>query len=401
MLPVIRKSKLRRIALASQGLTRRQPFGNGIAASLRAIHHLGYLQIDTISVVVRAHNHILRSRVPNADESHVNHLLQNRQIFEYRFPVAAFRPIQDFRFTRLHAAASTSRDHGRVDLKMARLVIDRITAEGPLRSRDFEHAKRKSGGWWDWKPAKRALEQLYYHGDLMISGRDSFEKYYDLTERVLPAGVDVSEPSLEAFADYLIDTTLQANGFASYKSIAAGGRGIPVRRALVAELRARTDAGELVTFANVDGIQMWATADVLVNSPRTPRRVRILSPFDNAITQRERLREVFDFDYVIECFVPEPQRRFGYFCLPVMYADRLIGRMDCKSHRSTGRFEVKALYLEPEFSTRHAIEDLAIPMANELLAYASFDNCHEVTISQSEPATAKTILTKAIAAATA
>lgn len=394
----IDKGKLRRIALANQGLVKRQSFGRGLEATSRTIRHLGHVQIDTISVVVRAHNHILRTRVPNFESHHIDQLLKDRTIFESRFPVAAFRPIQDFRFTLLHARKFGSKAASKDAEAMMKRVLHRVRSEGPLRSRDFEDTRKKSDGWWDWKPAKRALEQLYFRGDLMISARDGFEKSYDLTERVLPSSVDVSVPTIEEFASFLVDTTLRSHGFATYRSFSSGGRhGVPLGGSVKAELKHRTETGRLAAFTADGGFRFWVDPRTLDREPpRILKNARLLSPFDNLVSQRERLLEVFDFDYQIECFVPEAKRRYGYFCLPILYSDRLIGRMDCKSHRNESRFEIKALFLEPEFASRKRLAELVDPLSAAIVDYAHFDNCNDVVVTESTPTLAKPMLTKAL-----
>ncbi|MCZ6617176.1 MAG: winged helix DNA-binding domain-containing protein [Gammaproteobacteria bacterium] len=398
MIEHIDRQKLRRIALVHQGLTKRQPFGLGLEATLRTIRHLGYVQIDTISVVLRAHNHILRTRVPNVENNHIERLLQDRKIFENRFPVAAFRPIQEFRFTMLHARKFRSKTFSRNTKTLMKSVLDRVTSEGPLRSRDFEDTRRKSAGWWDWKPAKRALEQLYFQGDLMISARDGFQKSYDLIERVLPSTVDVREPTIEEFANFLVDTTLRTHGFATYKSFSSGARyGVPLAGSVKEVLKHRTDAGDLRKITSDGGSQYWVKPQTLDRQPRrSAKTVQILSPFDNLVNQRERLSEVFDFDFQLECYLPEAKRRYGYFCLPIIYADQLAGRMDCKSHRDESRFEIKALYLEPEFASRKRFTELVDPLSRAMVDYARFDGCHEVFVTKSTPALAKTMLTKVL-----
>jgi uncharacterized protein YcaQ len=396
----IDREKLRRIALTHQRLGKRRPFGLGVEATSRTISHLGYVQIDTISVVVRAHNHILRTRVPNFQNDHIESLLQARKIFEYRFPVAAFRPMQDFRFTLPHARKFRAKASSREAKAMMKRVIQRIKSEGPLRSRDFADSRKKNKGWWDWKPAKRALEQLYYQGDLMIVSRAGFEKSYDLVERVLPSSVDSREPTLEEFASFLIDTNLRVHGFASYKSFSSGGRhGIPLGSSIKAELKHRTNTGDLEEFTTDTGARYWALPETLDHLPPRPSKtVQILSPFDNLVNQRERLSEVFDFDYQIECYVPEAKRRYGYFCLPILYCDQLIGRMDCKSHRDESRLEIKALFLEPAFTSRKRLAEVIDPLSSAIADFARFDNCNDVVVTKSTPPIAKTMLRKGLSA---
>ena len=189
---------LRRIALEAQGLTRSSPFGRGTGGAERALEQLGYVQIDTISVVSRAHHHTLYNRIPGYQPKLLDKLVAERRAFEYWFHAAAYLPMRDYRyalprmrrFKRGEMRWMRSRDQ-----KLMDQVLDRIRFDGPLRARDFEDPSHKHGGWWDWKPAKRALEQLFMQGDLMVAAREGFQKTYDLPERVLPAGVDTRIPS--------------------------------------------------------------------------------------------------------------------------------------------------------------------------------------------------------------
>ena len=204
-------------------------------------------------------------------------------------------------------------------------------------------------------------------------------------------------PSTEEFANYLIDTTLRAHGFATHTTFASGARHIPLRGTVKAELKRRTEEGKLRKFTNNQGVPFWVEPETLDGkTPRIAKTAQILSPFDNAVIQRERLLEVFNFDYRIECYVPEPKRRFGYFCLPIVYADQLVGRMDCKSHRAEGCFEIKALFLEAGFTSRKRVEELADPLSAAVVEYAKFDGCGEVVVTRTEPSLSKQLLLKAI-----
>ena len=281
---------------------------------------------------------------------------------------------------------------------MMKRVLARIKSEGPLKARDFEDKGRKRTGWWDWKPAKTALELLYYHGDLMIHARDGFEKYYDLTERVLPSQIDTSVPTIEEFCKYLIDSTVKAHGFGAYRTFSAGARyGVPLAGSLKKALQQATEAGELILSTSDSGDQIYMKP-AEGRSIRAQPVVRILSPFDNLVSQRERLAAVFNFDYQIECFVPEAKRQYGYYCLPILYGDQLVGRMDCKSHRDKSHFQIKALYLESGFTKRQAVEELATPLARAIVDYAQYDQCTSIEVTRCTPALAKPILTRALAA---
>ena len=359
--------KLRRIALESQGLLKNNHFGRGKAATLRAIEHLGYIQIDTISVVARAHHHVLWSRVDNYQPKFLDQLVRERKVFEYWFHAAAWLPMRDYRFALLRMSAIDG-DRSwfkNFDKKLNRHILERIQAEGGLRARDFEDDREGKQEWWDWKPAKQALEQLFMQGELLVTGRESFQKVYDLPERVLPDWVDTSHPTLDEFADHLIDTTLRAHGFATQKSITYLRKGKALRDTVNEILQARLANG-LLTSVTHNGCEYFLDPELLeARAPRSQKQVRILSPFDNAVIQRERGRHVFSYDYQIECYVPEAKRQYGYFCLPILYRDSLVGRIDCKAHRKHKVLELRSKHIEsrvddnfPE-AFRAAMEDFS------------------------------------------
>ncbi|MBU2239233.1 MAG: winged helix DNA-binding domain-containing protein, partial [Gammaproteobacteria bacterium] len=229
-------SRLRRLALASQGLLQASPFGSGLAGARKVVSHLGYVQIDTISVVERAHHHVLYSRVPKFAPAMTNQLLLDRDVFEYWSHAAAFLPIDDFRFSLPYKNAIKSGQthwYKDPDEKLMAELLARVTSDGPLRSRDIETKSSNSGaGWWDWKPAKKALEQLYMQGDLMVCNREGFQKTYDLTERVLPSHVDSTTPSLDEFASHLVDQQLRCHGLTSLKGLTYLRRNTGLRNAV-------------------------------------------------------------------------------------------------------------------------------------------------------------------------
>ncbi len=213
-------TRLRRLALSAQGLCKSSCFGLGLTATNRAIQHLGYIQLDTISVIERAHHHVLYTRVPNYKPEMLDKLLEKKQIFEYWSHAAALLPIEDFRYSLPYKHAIKSGQthwYKSPDKKLMRSLLARITTEGPLRSRDLENNAKNTAGWWDWKPAKKALEQLYMQGDLMVRDRQGFQKTYDLTERVLPSNVNASMPTTEEFAEHLITQQLRCHGLVSLK----------------------------------------------------------------------------------------------------------------------------------------------------------------------------------------
>lgn len=379
-------SRLRRLALAAQGLLHNQPYGRGLAGAREAINHLGYVQIDTISVVERAHHHVIHSRVPGFEPHMLNQLLINKDIFEYWSHAAAFLPITVFRFSLPYKnAIKSGQTHWfrSPDKKLMGELLARIRSDGPLRSRDVGASTIKRAGWWDWKPAKKALEQLYMQGDLMVSDRDGFQKTYDLTERVLPSHVNLKMPSMEEFAAHLVDQQLRCHGFASLKGLTYLRRNSQLRKAVNALVNERLAQGDLervkVSSGDVFILERGALERPL---PRLKERMLILSPFDNSVIQRERLRALFQYDYQLECYVPEAKRQYGYFCLPLLYRDAFIGRMDCKVHRKTSHLEIKNLYFEP-----HTFDEDRVVTAfvEAIIQFCHFQKSDSVSLNAVQP----------------
>ncbi len=380
--------KLRRAALAAQGLLKQSPFGRGRNATRAAIEQLGYVQIDTISVVTRAHHHVLHSRVPNYRPDHLDHLQRQGAIFEYWYHAAAYLPMGDYRFALPHMQGIRDGSERWIrsrDTKLMKNVLARVAAEGPLMARDFAAAGSGGKGWWDWKPAKRALEQLFMQGDLMVTGRQGFQKVYDLTERVLPAGTDTRMPSHQEMAAHLLEATLRAHGHVTPRVITYQRRGPALRAALKEILEERVAEGSLVRVLEPGGGLAYADARLLdTRSPPAPPRALLLSPFDNLVIHRERVRALFGLDYQLECYFREADRRFGYFCLPILYRDSLVGRADCKAHRRQGRFQVVHLHLETQAADR---DEAFLPaLAAAIRRFAGFNGCQDIQVSRVSPA---------------
>lgn len=396
----VSNTKLRRVALACQGLTKTHPFGTGIDATQRALEHLGYIQIDTLAVVARAHHHTLWTRIPGYRAEYLDTLVRQKRAFEYWSHAASYLPMRDYRFAlpRMIAARRGDSVFAKAEPKYMRHVRSRIDAEGPLKARDFKSAKKRRGSWWNWKPAKRALEQLFIRGELMIVARDGMEKIYDLTERVLPDYVDTSEPSLTEFADYLLRTSLTAHGFTSLKQLAHLRGGRALRQALEAAVLMKIETGEVVEIPLEEGPPIFADAQVLAGgTPRKSAVVRWLSPFDNAVIHRERVARLFDFHYRLECYVPAPKRQFGYFCLPILFGDQIVGRVDCKAHRQEQRLELIHLHIE----NFHAELDAFLPaFAASVTRFAAFNQCHEIDLRRVSPRAFSALIRRALATTT-
>ncbi len=379
-------ARLRGIALSAQGLLQAKPFGSGLAGARKAINHIGYVQIDTISVVERAHHHVFYSRVPKFKPAMTHQMMLDGDIFEYWTHAAALLPIDDFRFSLpyKHAIKSGQTHWYRTpDKKLMRELLARIRSDGPLRSRDLETNTKKRAGWWDWKPAKKALEQLYMEGELMVSKREGFQKTYDLTERVLPSHINTQLPDIEEFAAHIVDQQLRCHGFASLKGLTYLRKNADLRKAVKVLVNESLEQGILEQIQIKSGELFVIEAGGLERSlPRMSKRMSILSPFDNSVIQRERLKALFQFDYQIECYVPEAKRQYGYFSLPLLFRDKFIGRMDCKAHRKTRHLEIKSLHLE-----QHGFdEDLILAaFADAVAQFCDFQGCCSVSLTKAYP----------------
>ncbi len=369
-------SQLKQLALSKQGLLSQQSFGAGLSGTRSAIEHLGYVQIDTLSVVERAHHHVLWSRVPGYDPSHLNQLVSEHHIFEYWYHAAAYLPISDYRYALPHMTSirkGENRYYTNVDEHLMSEILARVSAEGALRLRDLDKENKRNGKWWDSGPGKRALGKLFMQGDLMVCGRNGMEKIYDLTERCLPDDIDLRVPTLSEYAAYLFDTTLRAHGVFTWKQLLHLKTGKPMRDAMREVLNARIEAGVVRAVCNADAPTIYVDIDALEQAPATDGALKVLSPFDNVVIHRDRLSSLFEFDYRIECYVAAPKRVFGYFCLPILYDDEFVGRIDCKAHRADQRLEVLSLHLEEDRSLDHG--QFFTALNDELQRFADFNKC--------------------------
>ncbi|MEK7355118.1 MAG: crosslink repair DNA glycosylase YcaQ family protein, partial [Bdellovibrionota bacterium] len=324
----------RRLLLHSHGLNRVAPFGLGPEGTLEALRRTGYVQIDTISVVPRAHHHILWSRVPDYTPKMLHDLQVEAKLFEYWSHAAAYLPIESYRFglPRMKRIRKTKHWFEK-DKKAMRAILSRIKREGPLQARDFEAPTgHKSGNWFQWKPNKKALEALFHEGRLVIRERRGFQKVYDLPERYLPSDIASVCPTGKELMRHLIESSMNANGFTTARM---AGYLRQIGKEITAELSAMFKRGDIVAV-EIEGMKdpAFSTPAILARlgeASLDESRVKLLSPFDNMVIQRAPLKALFDFDYQIEVYVPAPKRKYGYFSLPILRGDRFLGRVDTKA----------------------------------------------------------------------
>ncbi|GAA4172370.1 winged helix-turn-helix domain-containing protein [Sphingobacterium ginsenosidimutans] len=378
--------QLKNITLESQGLLRRSAFGKGKKAVLNALDHLGYLQIDTLSIVERAHHHTLWTRIPDYKTSYLDELVKEHQVFEYWFHAASYLPMKDFRFVlpRMLEVKQNESHYYNADPKMMQYIIDTIRAEGPKRARDFENETKKLGSWWNWKPAKIALERLFLQGDLMISEREGMQKTYDIAERVLPNDIDLTKPSSLEFAEYLVKTYLRAYGWTTVKQITHLKAGETIRKNVNGVLNALIE-DDIIEKVTIEGYPSVYVLRDLVDRriAKVREEINLLSPFDNAIIHRDRVQQFFNFDYRIECYTPKEKRQYGYFCLPILFGNTFIGRVDCKAHRKNRQLELIHLHIEKQQSID--FELWVEPFAEIIKKFATFNGCNSIKLTLVSP----------------
>jgi len=390
MTPVLPNSAARRLFLHLHGLGE-VPAGPAKGADLAAlIARIGFVQVDSIPTVERAHHMILAARRPAYRPPALKRLLErDRALFEHWthdasiLPVALF-PVWQLRFAR---DADRLRDNWKRWFRdgyeaQFDTILNRIARDGPVTSSDVGAGEaRGRGGWWDWHPSKTALEWLWRTGQVQITRRDGFQKVYDLTERVIPQEHRLPCPPVDAVVDWACSSALDRLGFATPGEICAYWNAITPQEARD-WCKAELAAGRVMEIAveGADGSRRHSLArpDVAAraaDAPAPPGRLRVLSPFDPALRDRARAERLFGFHYRIEVFVPEAQRRYGYYVFPLLEGAGLVGRIDMKARRDAGVLQVRALW--PEAGVRFGAGRLA-RLEVELDRMARFAGCDRV-----------------------
>jgi uncharacterized protein YcaQ len=379
----------RRIALAAQGLANDRPGGNITAGHVRrTIDRLGLLQIDSVNVLARAHYLPLFSRLGKYDSGHLDRLAwgrrSQRRLFEFWAHEASLLPVDAhplFRW-RMQSHAENSgegKDKLHVFRREKQAFIEEVRREiadrGPLAASDLSNGGVRRGPWWGWNDGKLALEWLFFAGVVTTATRrGSFERVYDLTERVLPRDVQgLPTPAADEAQRTLLRLSARALGIATETDLRDYFRlGVADTKARLAEL---VEAGELLAI-DVEG---WGKPAYLDPAARQPRRVEaraLLAPFDPLIWERDRTQRIFDFHYRIEIYTPLAKRKHGYYVLPFLLGDQLVARLDLKADRANSSLLVHAAHLEPG----HDAREVAGPLREELRLMADWLDLTKVTL---------------------
>ena len=409
MTPTYPLAAVRALALHTQGLSDPMRRGQrpGIDDVYSAVERVGWVQIDTLQVVRRAQYLTLWSRLGAYDPDHLDDLLfdggstspdNNRRLFEYWTHAACIIPLTQYRnviplmrrrgsgrggWHRKWAADPENR-------KFVRTLLERVQSEGAARPADFRTEKRAPGSWWNWDYAKIALEYLYDIGELAISNRVNFQRIYDVRDRVLPEWVDRTEPTEHEALSHLLETSMKAFGACTpvqvgdyfhmkrteskpiIESLISDGVFVPIR----ATLADRQEHDLLVHRDNLTLLEQAADGDL------KPRRTTFLSPFDSLFWARGRDMSFWKFEQVLECYKREPDRIWGYFCLPILDRDRLVGRFDPKLERSKGVLRLKKLHLEPGVRPSGR---LASSVSRAMRDFMRFHEATDLVIEHSDP----------------
>ncbi len=356
---MLTRQQISTIQLSTLGLLQSPPKNPSKSDVIKTINQIGMLQIDTISVVNRSPYLVLWSRLGNFDPAWLEQTHQDGELFEYWAHAASFLPIHDYPlFRRLMLERATHwwnvNEWVENHQEIIQFVLESIREKGPLKSSDFPRQSGKANGWWDWKDEKIALDMLWTKGELSIPYRKNFQRFYDLSENVIDRNLLTDVPDLATTNKLLVEKAIRSLGGTRQKWIADYYRRkqVDVAKSVKSLLEDKKiilfpsedfEEGILVHRDNLDLIDLVLKGDLTAN------HTTFLSPFDPLIWDRTRTKELFNFDYSLECYLPATKRKYGYFSLPILYYGSLVGRIDAKAHRKEGIMEIKNLHFESGF----------------------------------------------------
>ena len=387
----INTATVRFTMLAAQGLLNK-PVGQASPKDiLPAIRRMQYLQIDTIQAVHRSQHLVLWSRLGDFEPEWLDDLHQSGALFEYYAHSLCYLPVEDYPIFRGRMLNDDRVGNGWKKWALAhqdviQQVREVIEEHGPVCSSDFD-SETISTGWGAAKQEKLALQRMFSTGELMIPYRVKFQRYYDLRERVLPDWDDVRALDAQSAKEALILKTVQALGIAKldwlggyYYLLKTGMEEILSN--LVNEdrlLQVPVEGWDSPGYVHPD---QWRLVENCAESDLHPTHTTLLSPFDPLISDRDRTRVVFDFDYKMESFTPVKDRQYGYFCLPILHKGRLVGRLDPKAHRKRKHMEIKNIYLEPGVGVT---AELVIALQETLEAFTAWHGMESLEITAADP----------------
>ncbi|MDD9368516.1 MAG: crosslink repair DNA glycosylase YcaQ family protein [Acidimicrobiales bacterium] len=372
----------RRVALAAQGFADKRPTGRVDSRHFRRVlDRLATVQIDSVNVITRSHELVFFARLGAYDRTALNRWLwDSRQVFEYWGHEASLHPVARHPLLRWRMAGDHPwggiRASARDNPELVESALAEIAARGPVAIGDLDvhrQAPRQEASWWGWGDGKRVVEHLFFTGDVTATRRNGFTRFYVLPERWLPAEVlDLPTPDADDARRELLLIAARAHGLGTARDLADYYRiNVPASAQLLAGL---ADDGALERV-QVEGWSQPAYLHPEARQPRRRLRARaLLSPFDSLIWERDRTERLFDFRYRIEIYVPAAKRVHGYYVLPFLLDDLLVGRLDLKADRQAGVLRVRAAWGEPaaEAATPGGRDRVAAELATELTSLAGW-----------------------------
>ncbi len=355
--------------------------GNGSDRAGRIVNHLGYVQIDTLQVIERAHHHVLWTRFPEYKTVYLDELMQSKQIFEYWTHALAFVPMPDYRYylTRMRACYDPYDKWEKDRIKKYGYLLDPIknilNSDGALTASQIEKSMSVKP---DLRSIRSALDMLFFRGEIMISRQDNFQKIYNLTEKVLPDIMNQELPDQDELARFYINRAVQTLGIASEKEINTF-LGNVAKDDLSSVLLKMMNAKllEQCRIENTNGVYYSYPKKLHQIQSQSYGRCFFISPFDPLIIQRDRLKKLFDFDYRLECYVPPAKRVHGYFVLPILWGNQFVGRLDPKVDRKNKVLIIRNLAFEDEFSGNELFREAFV---KEMLRFADFHQCPTIIL---------------------
>ena len=389
-LPQLSLSAARHLHLAAQGLLKKPRRRAQPADILSTVQRMSLLQIDTINIVARSPYLVLFSRLGGYPSQWLDESLSKGELMEYWAHEACFLPRSDFALVR-HRMLAPEKMGWKYRLAWMlehaaeiEQLIAHIQENGPVRSADFEHPRKGTSGWWEWKPHKRHLEGLFTSGKVMVIERRNFQRVYDLTHRVMPHWDDERDQlSREAAEAIMLENSARSLGIFRSQWLADYYR---LRQPALKPLLEMWLQEQRIIPVMVETLgEMWLHEELLPLLPQAlegklqATHSTVLSPFDPVVWDRKRAEQLFGFSYRLECYTPAPKRQYGYFVLPLLHKGQLVGRMDAKMHRKTGTLEIIALYLEEGVRVTAALEKGLTLAISE---FARWQGAHDVTLGR-------------------
>ncbi len=357
----------KKIWMRHQGLHKSSAFGTGPKGTLNAIRQLGYVQIDTIHVIERAHHHILWSRVPNYRPQHLVHLQsKEKSVFEYWSHVLSYFPTESFYFQRLRMETNKVKPnkwYSSVSTMDRKRMLERIEADGPISIRDItdDILVEKDHEWSSKKPSKKVLQLLFNRGELVISERQGMLKKYELTDRHFETHEEIQIPTEQEVFSYKLDRELRAQGIVSIQSM------MPLtykedKVKMEKLVRTQEKDGKLVSvqIPGIAGEHWMSMKENKAKADFEENLVHILSPFDPLVYNRKRFHFFFHHDYRFEAYLPKNKRTYGYFALPVIVDSELVALIDMKTDREKDQLLIQQwtwMIKKPSRKVKNLIED--------------------------------------------